>query len=59
LSDPWILAKVLGLVAYIALGLMAFRFAKKRAQKAIYWLMALTVVFYMVAVAVHKQAWPF
>ncbi|HEY9017902.1 SirB2 family protein [Thiomicrospira sp.] len=58
-TDPWIVAKILGLVAYIGLGLMAFRFAKTRAQKAIYWLVALVVLFYIVAVAVHKVVWPF
>lgn len=58
-SDGWIVAKILGLIAYIGLGLMAFRFAKTRAQKALYWLLALIVVFYVVAVAVHKTAWPF
>ncbi|WFE69346.1 SirB2 family protein [Thiomicrospira sp. R3] len=58
-SDPWILAKVLGLIVYIGLGLMAFRFAKTRGAKALYWVLALGVLFYLVAVAVHKQAWPF
>lgn len=58
-SDPWIVAKILGLIAYIGFGLMAFRFAKTRTQKAIYWLLALVVLFYVVAVAVHKVAWPF
>ncbi len=58
-SDPWIVAKILGLIAYIGLGLMAFRFAKTRGAKALYWLLALVVLFYLVAVAVHKQAWPF
>ena len=58
-SDGWIIAKIIGLIAYIGLGLMAFRFAKTRTQKAIYWLLALIVVFYVVAVAVHKVVWPF
>ncbi len=58
-TDGWIVAKILGLIAYIGLGLMAFRFAKTRTQKALYWLLALVVVFYIVAVAVHKTAWPF
>ncbi|MDY0137859.1 MAG: SirB2 family protein [Thiomicrospira sp.] len=58
-TDGWIVAKILGLIAYIGLGLMAFRFAKTRTQKALYWLLALMVVFYIVAVAVHKTAWPF
>lgn len=58
-SDGWIIAKIVGLIAYIGLGLMAFRFAKTRTQKAIYWLLALIVVFYVVAVAVHKVVWPF
>lgn len=58
-TDGWIAAKILGLVAYIGLGLMAFRFAKNRAQKVVYWLIALAVLFYIVAVAVNKTVWPF
>lgn len=58
-SDPWILAKTIGLLLYIGLGLMAFKFAKTRGLKAVYWLLALLVLFYLVAVAMHKQAWPF
>lgn len=58
-SDPWIIVKIVGLIAYVGLGLMAFRFAKTRGAKALYWLLTLGVLFYLVAVAVHKQAWPF
>lgn len=58
-SDPWILAKIIGVLVYVGLGLMAFRFAKTRAQKALYWLLALAVLFYLVAVAMQKQVWPF
>ena len=58
-TDGWIVAKIIGLIAYIGLGVLAFRIAKTRVQKALYWLMALGVVFYIVAVAVHKVVWPF
>lgn len=58
-TDTWIIAKILGLIGYIVLGLMAFRFAKDRLSKAIYWLAALIVIFYVVAVAMHKTPFPF
>lgn len=58
-TDSWIVAKIIGLIGYILFGLMAFRFAKTRVQKALYWLIALVIVFYIVAVAVHKVVWPF
>ena len=59
ISEGWVQAKILGLVLYIFLGLMAFRFAKNRLQKAIYWLLALIVIFYLVAVAKTHLAIPF
>lgn len=58
-TESWIVAKIIGLIGYILFGLMAFRFAKTRVQKALYWLIALVIVFYIVAVAVHKVVWPF
>ncbi|BBP45803.1 SirB family protein [Thiosulfatimonas sediminis] len=59
INEGWIQIKILGLVLYIVLGLMAFRFAKNRIQKAIYWLLALVVIFYVVAVAKTHLAIPF
>ncbi len=47
----WVLAKIIALIVYIFLGVMAFRIAKTRGRKAIYWLLALLVFAYMFAVA--------
>lgn len=57
--EGWIQVKILGLILYIVLGLMAFRFAKNRIQKAVYWLLALAVIFYIVAVAKTHLVIPF
>lgn len=58
-SDHWIQIKIAGLVLYILLGLMAFRFAKTRLQKALYWMLALAVIFYLVAVSKTHSVLPF
>ncbi len=55
LQDEWLTAKVSGLLLYIALGMLAFRFAKTRAVKVAAWLAAQCVFFYIVLVAVSKQ----
>jgi uncharacterized membrane protein SirB2 len=47
----WVLVKILALVLYVFLGVMAFRIAKTVKQKALYWLAALAVFAYMFAVA--------
>jgi uncharacterized membrane protein SirB2 len=47
----WVLAKILALIVYVFLGVMAFRIVKTVKQKAIYWLLALTVFAYMFMVA--------
>jgi uncharacterized membrane protein SirB2 len=47
----WVLAKIVALLAYIFLGVMAFRIAKTRARKAVFWLLAMGVFAYMLAVA--------
>lgn len=54
-TETWILVKIIGLFLYVYLGLMAFRFAKTRMQKAIYWLLALALIFYLAAVAGMKS----
>lgn len=58
-TEDWILAKIAGLVAYILLGILAFKKAKARNLKAFLWMLALLAFFYMVAVAKTHLAWPF
>ena len=55
LATPWLLAKIVGLVAYIALGVLALRTGRSRGQRAAAWLAALAVFGYIVSVAVTKH----
>jgi uncharacterized membrane protein SirB2 len=52
---PWVTAKVVGLLMYIALGIAAFRFARNRGQRLAAWLGALCVAAYMVSVAISHR----
>ncbi|PUA26525.1 MAG: regulator SirB [Cellvibrio sp. 79] len=53
-SQPWLLAKIIALVAYIGLGVAAFKAANPVNRKA-FWLIALLVFAYMVSVAITKN----
>lgn len=54
----WVLAKIIALVAYIFLGVMAFRIAKTQKAKLVYWLLALAVFVYILGVAkTHSIFW--
>jgi uncharacterized membrane protein SirB2 len=52
-SQPWLMAKIIGLIVYIALGVAAFKVANPGARKAL-WVIALLVFAYIVSVAVTK-----
>jgi len=51
-------AKVVGLLCYIALGMIAFRFARTRALQIVAWILAQGAFAYIVAVAISKSPWP-
>ena len=53
--DPWLTAKVLGLLCYIGLGTVALRRGRNRQQRLVAWLAALGVYLYIVSVAVIKH----
>ncbi|MEX0421967.1 SirB2 family protein [Spiribacter pallidus] len=55
----WINAKVLGLIAYIALGVLAFKTERSLGARVGYFIGALVIYGYLVAVALAKSAWPF
>ena len=46
---------MIGLVVYIALGMVAFRWAKTMRARVIAWLAAQVVFFYIVGVAITKS----
>jgi uncharacterized membrane protein SirB2 len=52
---PWLLAKIIGLVAYIGLGMLALKPGRPRWQRALAWLAALAVFGYIVSVALTKN----
>ena len=55
LSDPWLAAKVIGLLCYIGLGMVAMRFGKTRRTKIFAWVAAESMFFYIVLVALTKS----
>lgn len=58
LDQPWILAKIIGLLAYIGLGTVALKRGRTKAIRAKAFIAALGVFAYIVAVAVTKQVVP-
>jgi uncharacterized membrane protein SirB2 len=55
LSAPWLVAKIAGLAAYIALGTLALRPGISTPARAAAWVGAMLVFAYIVAVAVTKD----
>lgn len=55
LEDYWLTAKVVGLLVYIGLGMVALRFGKTRTIKVGAWITAQIVFFYIVLVALTKN----
>ena len=55
LNTPWLQAKIVALILYITLGLIAFRFAKTQTVSLFAWIAATFVFAYIVAVAITKN----
>lgn len=55
LGQPWLLAKMIALLLYIFLGLLAFRFAQTRPKKIAAWLAAILVFIYIAQTAITKN----
>jgi uncharacterized membrane protein SirB2 len=58
LQNPWIMAKIIGLLAYIALGTVALKRGRTKAIRVKALIAALGVFAYIVAVALTKQVIP-
>jgi uncharacterized membrane protein SirB2 len=54
-NASWILAKVIGLVVYVFLGMVALRTGRSRLVKAAAWAAALVVASWIVSVAITKS----
>lgn len=52
-NQPWILAKLIALIVFIALGIITFKAANKSVSK-ISWVSALAVYAYIISVAITK-----
>lgn len=59
LAQPWLTAKVIGLVVYIGLGLYVMRFASSQGQRITAYVLALATFAYILAVAFSRSVWPF
>lgn len=57
-SQPWLTAKVSGLIFYILLGTIAIKRGRTRRQRIVAWIAALLVFGYIVAVAVTRDPTP-
>lgn len=57
--DAWLTAKVIGLIMYIGLGLVALKYARSKATRITAWLAALAVFIYIVLVALTHNPVPF
>jgi uncharacterized membrane protein SirB2 len=58
LFQPWLLAKIVGLLLYIGLGTMALKRGRTKVQRSLYFVAALAIIGYIIAVAVTKQVIP-
>lgn len=58
LEQPWLLAKIVGLLAYIGLGTLALKRGKTKAARIKALVAALAVFAYIAAVAISKQVIP-
>lgn len=59
LEAPWVMAKIAGLLAYIALGTVAMKPGRPRNVRVAAWLGALVVAGWIVSVAITKSPWGF
>jgi len=59
LDSAWLMAKIIALLAYIGLGMVALRFGKSRKVRVNAWLLALLAAGYIVSVAYSKSPWGF
>lgn len=56
-NSPWLLAKVVGLMVYVGLGVVALRPGRSLVLRGAAWVAALATVAWLVSVAVTKSPW--
>lgn len=57
MNHAWLTAKVIGLLLYILLGMIAMRFGRSREIRITAWIAAQCVFIYIVLVALSKNPW--
>ena len=55
MEQPWLLAKILALLAYIGVGLVALRLGRTKGIRLSAWLLGLVIFMYIVSVAITKS----
>lgn len=55
LDTPWLATKIIGLLAYIGLGMVALKPGRPRAVRGLAWVAALMCFAQIVAIAISKQ----
>ena len=55
MAQPWLMAKIVALLAYIAVGLVALRLGRSRRIRLVAWLLGLVIFLYIVSVALSKS----
>lgn len=56
LEQPWLMAKIVALLVYIGLGMVALRFGRSQITRLFAWLLGLLTFVYIVSVALSKSA---
>jgi uncharacterized membrane protein SirB2 len=56
-NAPWLMAKVVGVVIYVALGVIAMRPTRSKRVRVAAWLAAMATAGWIVSVAITKSAW--
>jgi len=56
LEQPWLMAKIIALLVYIGIGMLALRFGRSKTIRLYAWLFGLVTIGYIVSVAISKSA---
>jgi uncharacterized membrane protein SirB2 len=56
MAQPWLMAKIIALLVYIGVGLVALRFGRSKRTRLVAWLLGLVIFCYIGSVAVSKSA---
>ncbi len=55
MEQPWLMAKIIALLVYIGVGLLALRFGRSKSIRLYAWLFSLVTFLYIVSVALSKS----